>query len=51
MEIPPEEVEEHDRTLAPIRASAGAGQVAEWTDRGRAAPLDADGCGGADRML
>ena len=41
MVIPPEEVEEHDRTLGPIRASAGAAQVAEWTDRGRAAPPDA----------
>jgi hypothetical protein len=32
MVIPPEEVEEHDRTLGPIRASAGAAQVAEWTE-------------------
>ena len=40
MAIPPEEVEEHDRTLAPIRASAGESRVAEWAGRGGAAPLD-----------
>ena len=40
MQIPQEEVDEHERTLEPSRETLGAERTAELVDAGRRAPFD-----------
>ena len=40
MQIPQEEVDEHERTLEPLRETLGADRTTELVEAGRRAPLD-----------